>query len=320
MRLPTCLLLLLASAPGDAQPYDGPIIDVHLHVGPAAPGAPNPATGEPTTANTDAQREALTLERMRRHGIVLGLVSGPDAAMASMRRAGGDRIRAGAFLDDGRTPLPPPEVLRAAFERGELQVMGEIAAQYHGLDPAEAWFEPYLALAEEFDVPVGLHTGLAPPGAAYGCCPGFRIELGNPLRLEPMLKRHPKLRVWLMHAGWPFLQETKALLYMYPQVHADLSVINWIIPRAEFHEYLQALVQAGFTDRLMFGSDQMVWPEAITLAVEGVDSAAFLTPAQKRAIFYDNAARFLELDGNPKSRGAGLADDEGEQAAPPCDH
>ena len=83
---------------------------------------------------------------------------------------------------------------------------------------------------------------------------------------------------------------------MYPQVHADLSVINWIIPRQEFHGYLQALVTAGLGDRLMFGSDQMVWPESITLAIEGVDSAAFLTPEQKRAIFHDNAARFLRLE------------------------
>lgn len=291
-----CLsFLLLTCAPAFAQSYDGPIIDVHLHVGKAAPGAPNPATGQPTTANTDAERERLTLERMRRHGIVLGLVSGPDEAMASMRRAGGDAIRAGAFLDDGQTPLPPPEVLRKAFESGELQVMGEIAAQYHGLDPSDAWFEPYLALAEEFDIPVGIHTGLGPPGSAYGCCPKFEAGLGNPMRLEPLLKRHPKLRVWLMHAGWPYLQETKAILYLYPQVHADLSVIDWIIPRAEFHQYLQALMTAGFGDRLMFGSDQMVWPESITLAIEGVDSAPFLTPQQKRAIFHDNAARFLKL-------------------------
>src|SRR5690606_39292751 len=102
------LCLLATPATAAAQPYSGPSIDVRLHVGPAAPGAPNPATGQPTTANTDADRERLTLERMRRHGIVLGLVSGPDAAMASMRKAGGeDRIWAGAFLDDGRTPLPP---------------------------------------------------------------------------------------------------------------------------------------------------------------------------------------------------------------------
>ncbi len=301
MRIPAVLFLVavgLLGAPvqGAAQSYSGPIIDVHMHVGPAAPGAPNPATGQPTTANTDADRERLTLERMRRHGIVLGLVSGPDAAMASMRKAGGDdMIWAGAFLDDGRTPLPPVEVLREAFASGDLKVMGEIGAQYHGLDPSDEWFEPYLALAEEFDIPVGIHTGLAPPGTPYGCCPDFSVSLGNPLRLEPMLKRHPKLRVWIAHAGWPYLEETKAILYMYPQVHADVSVINWIIPRQEFHNYLQALVTAGLGDRLMFGSDQMVWPESITLAIEGVDSAEFLTPEQKRAIFHDNAARFLRL-------------------------
>ena len=98
-----------------------------------------------------------------------------------------------------------------------------------------------------------------------------------------------------MHAGWPYLQETKAILYMYPQVHADLAVINWIIPRQDFHDYLRALVTAGFGDRLMFGSDQMIWPESIPLAIDGIDSAEFLSDAQKRAIFHDNAARFLRF-------------------------
>jgi hypothetical protein len=56
-----------------------------------------------------------------------------------------------------------------------------------------------------------------------------------------------------------------------------------------------AMRAAGFGDRIMFGSDQMVWPESIGLAVAGIDSASFLTAAQKRAIFYDNAARFLRL-------------------------
>lgn len=289
------LLMLAFATSARAQPYTGPIIDVHLHVGAAAPGAPNPATGQPTSANTDEERERLTFEQLQKHNVVLGLVSGPDAAMASMRERGGERIWAGAFLDDGRTPLPSPQTLRTAFAAGDLKVMGEIAAQYHGLNPSDEWFEPYLALAEEFDIPVGIHTGLGPPGAAYGCCANFSVALGNPMQLEPLLKRHPKLRVWLMHAGWPYLQETKAILYMYPQVHADVAVIDWIIPRAEFHQYLQSLLTAGFGDRLMFGSDQMVWPEAIGQAIEGVDSAPFLDAKQKRAIFHDNAARFLKL-------------------------
>jgi predicted TIM-barrel fold metal-dependent hydrolase len=45
----------------------------------------------------------------------------------------------------------------------------------------------------------------------------------------------------------------------------------------------------------MFGSDQMVWPEAIGLAVEGIETATFLSREQKRDIFYNNAARFMKL-------------------------
>jgi predicted TIM-barrel fold metal-dependent hydrolase len=79
-------------------------------------------------------------------------------------------------------------------------------------------------------------------------------------------------------------------------VYADVSVINWLAPRAEFHDYLHALMRAGNGDRLLFGSDQMRWPDAIGMAIEGVASAPFLSAAQKRAIFFDNAVRFFRLD------------------------
>ena len=37
-------------------------------------------------------------------------------------------------------------------------------------------------------VPVGIHTGGAPPGTPYTCCPKLRLALGDPLLLEDMLK------------------------------------------------------------------------------------------------------------------------------------
>jgi predicted TIM-barrel fold metal-dependent hydrolase len=46
----------------------------------------------------------------------------------------------------------------------------------------------------------------------------------------------------------------------------------------------------------MFGSDQMVWPQAIGIAIERIESAPFLSATQKRNILYNNAARFLRLD------------------------
>jgi uncharacterized protein len=56
------------------------------------------------------------------------------------------------------------------------------------------------------------------------------------------------------------------------------------------------MVEAGFGNRIMFGSDQMVWTDAIGMAVEGVRSAKFLTPKQKRDILYNNAVRFFRLE------------------------
>lgn len=86
-----------------------------------------------------------------------------------------------------------------------------------------------------------------------------------------------------------------ALMYMYPNVYADLSTISWIIPREEFHAYLQEMIQAGFASRLMFGTDAVYWPDAIHRSVESIETASFLTKEQKRDIFYNNAARFLRL-------------------------
>ncbi len=39
----------------------------------------------------------------------------------------------------------------------------------------------------------------------------------------------------------------------------------------------------------------MVWPELIGQAIEAIESAPFLSNAQKHDIFYNNAARFLGL-------------------------
>jgi uncharacterized protein len=74
-------------------------------------------------------------------------------------------------------------------------------------------------------------------------------------------------------------------------------VIDWALPRAEFHTYLRRLVESGFGKRIMFGSDQMLWPQAIGWAIENVESAPFLTAERKRDIFYNNAVRFFRLKG-----------------------
>ena len=121
------------------------------------------------------------------------------------------------------------------------------------------------------------------------------MDLSDALLLDKVLLRHSRLRLYVMHAGWPLADAMIGLLYAHPQVNVDIGVIAWILPRAEFHQYLARLVRAGFADRIMFGSDQMAWPDLIGDTIEAVESAEFLSPEQKRGIYYDNAARFLRL-------------------------
>jgi predicted TIM-barrel fold metal-dependent hydrolase len=253
------------------------------------PPCPNPVW---SPATDDALMND-TLGVLRRRNII-GVVSGPVERVQRWRTVEPDRvIPALSFRLDPASPSPD-EVGRMHGE-GLIAVLGEVTNQYAGIEPSDAAFEPYLALAEQHGIPVGIHIGTGPPGAPYLGFSRYRASLHSPLLLEEALLRHPKLRVYIMHAGWPMLDDLLAVLWAHPQVYVDTGVIDYVLPRAEFHRYLQRIVEAGFGKRVMFGSDQMVWPGVIERAIEAIESAEFLSEAQKRDILYNNAARFLRL-------------------------
>ncbi len=297
MRRTTALLCVLSTPiPAFAQTAAPrpPVIDVHLHsvsLGMLKAQGPNPISGaKPLESVNDHLRQ--TLAAMERYNIVLGLVSGFDLdGVEQFRSSNPERIWAAPQF--GKPGLDLAR-LRELYGSGRLAAMGEITAQYEGLSPSDPGFDPYLALAEELDVPVGIHTGLSFPGITRGA-PRFRVSLGNPLLFEELLNRHPKLRVYLAHAGLPFLTETVGILTVYPQVYVDVGVISWIYPREVFYDYLKQLIKFRLGRRILFGTDQMSWPDTIGMAIEAIEAADFLSEQQKRDILYNNAARFLRL-------------------------
>lgn len=294
----------LLAAPAMAEAAE-PVIDVHLHAYPAdmALDQPlrNPITGQTLAIRNGAEHLAACLAEMKRLNVTRGIVSGGSgdrlgAAIAWQQRDPA-RILVGAGVrgsDD--TPLPPLDELRRLHAAGRLQVIGELTAQYAGRSLSDPHYDALLSLAEELDVPVALHTGTMPEGTTFDpCCRTARARHGNPELVEEALNRHPKLRLNLMHCGWPYLDDTLAMLMLYPNVYADTGAIDWLLPQAAFNDYLQALVKAGFGKRIMFGTDQMFWPDAIGLAIERIRSAPFLTKEQQRDILYNNAVRFYRL-------------------------
>jgi predicted TIM-barrel fold metal-dependent hydrolase len=286
-------------------PTRNPIIDVHMHAYPATmkfdDPIVNPISGARSPIRNGAEHMAACIAEMKRCNIVRGAVSGGDGdrlkAAIDWHDADPARFLVGASLRGSPdTPLPPLDTLRAMHAAGKLQVIGEVTAQYAGASLSDPRYDPYLALAEELDIPVGLHTGTMPPGTTFDpATRAARARFGNPEMVEEALNRHPKLRLNLMHAGWPYLQDTMAMLMLYPNVYADTGALDWLLPRPAFHDFLRQLVDAGFGNRIMFGSDHMFWPDGIGMAVEGIESASFLTDAQRRDIFYNNAVRFYKL-------------------------
>ena len=164
------------------------------------------------------------------------------------------------------------------------------------MSAADSRWEPFFALAEELDIPVGIHLGEGPPAAAR--FPGYetyRASLTTPFQLEEVLHRHPKLRIYVMHYASPLVDEMIAMMFTHPNLYVDIACNNWLNPRAQFYDHLKRMVDAGFEKRIMFGSDQIIWPGLIRAAVESVEQAPFLSKSQKRDIFYNHAARFLRL-------------------------
>ena len=296
-------LILLALIASTALPQNNaqrrqPIIDVHMHAYAKDERwdqkIPNPVTGQPMLATNELAHMQSTLAEMKKYNIVKAVVSTDYQATLRWKKASPENIIVSYGFDD--PTAPSLDFLRKEHAAGRLISLGEIGVQYYGLPPNDPKMEPIYSLAEELDIPLGIHIGLSKPGISYDDAPKYRAALSSPMLLEEVLIRHPKLRLYVMHAGWPMLDQMVALMWAHPQVYVDVAVINWAVPRAEFHSYLRRLVDAGFGERIMFGSDQMVWPDAIGRAIEGIESAAFLNEQQKRDIFYNNAVRFFRLN------------------------
>lgn len=322
MRIGIAAALLALGTPAAAA-VPPPVIDMHLHATSADSAGPppqgmctpfnefpvwdqrrsyadifmdrfkKPRCADPVwSPTTDDALMRETIAAMERRN-VYGVLSGSAEKVAAWRKAAPGRFWSGlAFSLAGKIS---PQRVEQLHRAGAVDVFGEWSTQYEGIEPADPRLEPYWALAEKLDIPVGIHVGTGPFGVIYMGSTGYRARMHSALTMEEVLVRHPKLRVYLMHAGYPMIDDLLALLYAHPQVHVDTGVIIFTQPRAAFYRYFQRITEAGFANRVMFGSDQMVWPGVIERSIKVIEDAPFLTESQKRDILYNNAARFLRL-------------------------
>ena len=331
IRIFTLLLFLISTAlvplaSAQAGPDNKPpVIDIHFHtfggvpgLGPMCPFPPeflasDPRTKEDTVGwakqecspelevskNPDEYLKDVLAEMERLN--VTAVVMGDPKSVQKWKDAAPSRFIMGTSFTAGMGggQHVPVGDMRKAFTKDGFKVMGEVGLQYEGVSPSDPSVDAYFALAEELDIPVGIHMGTGGSGRANIALPKFRGSMGNPLLLEDVLAKHPKLRLWIMHAGYPMIDNLLTLLQTNSHVYVDVAGLIWSYPAKEVNNYIKRIVDAGFEDRVMFGTDQLLWPKLMAFSISVIQNADYLTPQQKRDILYNNAARFLRLDKPP---------------------
>jgi hypothetical protein len=308
-RLPILFpLLLLAGctpvqlAPPAAMPQSGRLVDVHYH-------APFAGRGSATI------RDQI-VEEMDRDQVAAAVIAIADYEDVALYEGPFDhRFVSGAMLGCPRNSQAPEywcfpsddgwaglAWLEQAIRSGRIEAIHEVLPNYNGIPVSDPRYAPYFALAAKYDIPVGIHSQRGPgptnpPRSNPGCCPAYHLEAGNPAHLRAVLDHHPRLRVWIEHVGAgaqtepPHWDETLALLRDYPSVHLDMAITNSLAPASVHEAALKRVIDAGFGDRIMFGSDNMPVAEA----EKRLNEIAWLTDAQRTAIRRGNAIRFFRL-------------------------
>ncbi len=298
-------------------PKPPPIIDVHVHAMAGAgfggelcpwflsnmPGA-DPEDGPPSfissgcarplkaAASAEEFQEAIfeTAERLN----IIMVASGSAEILHKWKAAAPDRVIPSLGLSSADEMTV--EAFEDSLSNGFYQVMGEVAPQYRGMSPSDMSLDAYFGVAEKLGIPVAIHMGTGGNGMANLTSPAYRASMGRPFLLEDMLARHPKLKIWVMHAGYPMIDEMIALMGAHAYVYVDLAGFIWSYPLEEIHMYLKRLVQAGFGKRILYGTDLMIWPELLETSIGVIENANYLSEDQKRDIFFNNAVRFFKLD------------------------
>ena len=195
-----------------------PIIDIHMHAYHSIPPnfkaswAGEPAARELTSPESAQKHLNMVIQEMEKHNIKLAITSSTSLeALENWVAEAPELFLTGIQTIEGR-PILSPDSLRLYFENDRVNVLGELGLQYHGMAPDDPIMEPYYQIAEEYGIPVCLHTGLGPPGGPHSFAPKFRTPLGKPALFEPVLVKHPKLKAFLAHAGYPYIEETIAMM------------------------------------------------------------------------------------------------------------
>ncbi len=168
----------------------------------------------------------------------------PNDYVAAYVRQQADRLVGFASVDPTRPQEAIQELKRAREELGMQGLNIWPAAQdFH---PAATSAMRLYPEACRLGMPVMFHIDVA-------VMPASKMEYARPVLIDEVAREFPEMRIIVAQLGYPWTEETIALLGKHSNVFADISGLT----KRPWHAYnaLLSAYQAGVMDRLLFGSN-----------------------------------------------------------------
>lgn len=179
------------------------------------------------------------------------------------------------------------ERLERAFAEQQLSGLYLNTARLR-LYPYDACLLPLYDVCAAYKKPIIFHAGISLEKNALA-------RYARPVEFEEIFEKYPQINLCLAHVGWPWVQETAALLLKYPNAYTSTGLMNFDGPYQIFHKVFkedmgELWVEHNIADKIMFGSDSpRIRP---VRSKRGLDSLGF-TPGTLEKIYVKNALRFL---------------------------
>jgi len=174
---------------------------------------------------------------------------------------------------------------------------------YEPFYPHDKRLQVVYDLAEEFDVPVMIHSG-----DTY--TPTGKLKYAHPLEVDEVAVDHPKVKLVICHLGNPWLVDCMEVVYKNHNVYADFSGLILGEFTEAFEDYMEEQIEevilyAGEPRKFLYGSD---WPICSMKSYVEFVRQLKLSPADLRAIMYENTRRLFRLPVPALDASAGIAD------------
>ncbi len=263
------------------------IIDCHTHIN---------NYHDETADSLQSCVEKLQLE-MRRNRIDIALVltsykvnPGRPSTRATIEATRGRKhIRVVAGLAFESLSPAVLEELREDLAQGLIRGL-KLYPGYEPFFPSDQALEPVYALAQEFKVPVMVHSGdtFTPKG---------KLKYAHPLNVDEVAVDHPGVDFIICHLGNPWIRDCMEVVYKNRNVYTDISglVLGNFSDRFEsfMRKQLQEMLEYGVEpDKVLFGTD---WPLASMESYLEFIEELSIPERERRKIMWENAARLFRL-------------------------